>query len=172
FELRHQPTTAGVKNYIIEVEAPEEIKKTIKPKNLRALRQVTVKEIQPLKVLYVENTPRYEYRYIKALLEREIDDVKGKKTIDLKVILTESPRLFLQDSTALTLEMRGDQPVPLTREQLLEYNVILLGDVTPSDLARFLSLKDLHYFVSREKGGGLLMIAGENYAPHDYQTDP
>jgi hypothetical protein len=52
--------------------------------------------------------------------------------------------------------------------------VVLLGDVDPhpaDDNKMTEHLKDLADFV-RERGGGLLLIAGERFAPRDYQDTP
>ena len=40
-----------------------------------------------IKVLYVEGQPRYEFRYLKFLMEREAADKKKKKSIELSVLL-------------------------------------------------------------------------------------
>src|SRR6202034_612334 len=58
---------------------------------------------------------------------------------------------------------------PVSRQDLFEYDVVILGDVDPSSPklgeAR---LRDLADFV-RERGGGLLMVAGPLYSPHAYK---
>src|SRR5207248_7543905 len=62
-----------------------------------------------------------------------------------------------------------------TRAELNQYDVILLGDVDPSpphDNGRMVQfLKDVASAV-RDGGRGLLLIAGERYAPHAYKDSP
>jgi len=60
----------GRKQFIIEVKTPELARgeKQPHPANLRLERAIEVIDAKVIKVLYVEGQPRYEYRYIKALL--------------------------------------------------------------------------------------------------------
>ena len=64
--------------------------------------KVFVREAKLIKVLYVEGYRRYEYHFLKTLLERESDRTKGNKSIDLKVVLLNAdPDFAAQDRTAL-----------------------------------------------------------------------
>lgn len=165
--LRYQPDTAGEKLYIIEVVPPkeDEDKGGISYSNLRLQRTIFVQESKIIKVLYVEGGPRYEYRFIKSLLERERQDAK-KRTVELKVLLIEADADFpRQDSTAIS-------EFPFNKVELFQYDVIILGDVDPqSPRLGDRKLRDLADFV-RERGGGLLMIAGPLYSPHAYRNTP
>ncbi len=61
-----------------------------------------------------------------------------------------------------------------SRAELNTFDVVILGDVDPQskfDAKMTEHLKDLADFV-RERGGGLLMIAGERYAPFAYKDSP
>ena len=82
-----------------------------------------------------------------------------------KVLLTESdPDYAAEDKSALV-----DFP---TKAELGQFDVIILGDVDPkTDVLKGECLKNLAEFV-KAKGGGLLMIAGEHYAPHAYKDTP
>src|SRR6202040_2397932 len=42
------------------------------------------------KVFYIEGQPRYEYRFVKSLLERENQDAKKNKSVDLRVLLLDA----------------------------------------------------------------------------------
>jgi hypothetical protein len=121
-----------------------------------------------IKVLYVEGEARWEFRYVKNLLERESNRVEGNKSIDLKVLLMDSdPDWAAQDRSALT-----EFP---PRGELNQFDVVLLGDVDPHPGPRTPKmtehLQNLADFV-KERGGGLLMIAGQQYAPHAYRGTP
>ncbi|HEY7314338.1 MAG TPA: VWA domain-containing protein, partial [Gemmataceae bacterium] len=162
--LMHQPTEPGEKVYEIEVPGQED---EITTENNRLQRQVFVHETRQIKVLYVEGYRRWEYHYLKTLLERESNRLKGNKSIDLKVLLLESdPDFAVQDRTALS-----EFP---SKAELNAFDVVILGDVdpqSPSDPKMTEHLKDLADFV-RERGGGLLMIAGERHAPFAYKDSP
>jgi hypothetical protein len=159
--LRHRPIDPGDKVYVVKVppqgDEPAD--------NNRLERHVLVREAKIHKVLYVEQYPRWEYRYIKSLLERETPLARGNKAIDLHVLLLEADLDYAtQDRSALV-----DFP---TRAELNKYDVVILGDVDPKSSPRMNEhLKEIADFV-RERGGGLLMIAGERYAPRVYKETP
>ena len=162
-QLEVKPTERA-KTYIIETPLqPDEADK----EDNRIERKVLVREAKLIKVLYVEGYRRYEYHYLKTLLERESDRAKGNKSIDLKVVLMNAdPDFAAEDRTALA-------EIP-TKEELKAYDVVILGDVdpTPKDNNRMTEhLKDIAEWVT-DHGGGLLMIAGERYAPFYYKDSP
>ncbi len=162
--LVHQPTSPGGKVYEITVPVQED---KVEKDNNRIERPVFVHEARQIKVLYVEGYRRYEYHYVKTLLERESARIKGNKSIDLKVLLLEAdPDFAVQDRSAIS-----EFP---PRAELNAFDVVILGDVDPqsrADPKMTEHLKDLADFV-RERGGGLLMIAGERYAPAAYKDSP
>jgi hypothetical protein len=167
-QLRDQPDKPGEKLYIVEVEMPrvEGTDKGPNPSDLRLTRTVFVQETKKIKVLYIEGTPRYEFRFIKSLLEREAPGKKKTRTIELKVLLTDADEDFpKQDITAIA-------DFPPTSEELNSYDVVILGDVDPRGRkmgdGRMRLLAD---FV-RERGGGLLVIAGDEFSPHAYKGTP
>jgi uncharacterized membrane protein len=112
-----------------------------------------------VRVLYVENCPRYEYRYLKNALLRE-------PTIELSVLLLDADEQFVQD---------GTDPIrrfPDTPEELNRYDVLILGDVDPQSgwlsAEQMIMLRD---YVGNE-GGGVALIAGERYAPRLFRGTP
>ncbi len=119
-----------------------------------------------------KDTGADEYWFIKTLLERESARTKGNKTMDLKVLLLDADDAYAdQDRSAI-------RSFP-TRAELMDrgpegYDVVILGDVNPKGNNKKLGtewLKDLQDFV-KNKGGGLLMIAGERDAPQAYKDTP
>jgi hypothetical protein len=162
--LLHQPNEPGEKIYEIVVPNQEDEAAT---DNNRLQRIVLVHEARQMKVLYVEGYRRWEYHYIKTLLERESARIKGNKSIDLKVLLLEADADFAsQDRSAI-----AEFP---TKAELNTFDVVILGDVDPQskfDPKITDHLKDLADFV-RERGGGLLMVAGERHAPSGYKDSP
>ena len=123
--LKHQPTEAGEKIYVIEVPVQEG--ETDRDNNVLE-RSVFVRETKLIKVLYVEGYARYEFRFLKTLLERESARTKGNKTIDLKVLLIDAdPDYAAEDKSALV-----DFP---TKAELDQFDVVILGDVDPKPRA-------------------------------------
>ncbi|MEO6811909.1 MAG: vWA domain-containing protein, partial [Isosphaeraceae bacterium] len=114
-ELRHRPKETGPLTFIMEVEPrPRELQTD----NNRIVRVVNVRQ-EKLKVLLVDGGPRYEYRYVKNLLERD-------PTIDLRVVLQSAdPEYSEQDQYALPTFPTAKEG----SEGLFQYDVVLFGDV-------------------------------------------
>jgi uncharacterized membrane protein len=165
--IRHEPQEVGEKTYVVrlEVPRPRDPKEMQRADLLELQRKVLVEEVKLARVLYIEGTPRYEYRYIKTLLERESAEDKINKTVDLKVVLLDADDDYArEDKSALAY-------LPPNKEELRQYDLIILGDVDPQSPKIKDRLQDIVDFV-RERGGGFLMIAGENYSPHAYKDTP
>jgi len=108
---------------------------------------------RPIRVLYIEGYPRWEYRYLKNMLIRE-------KSIDSSILLLSADRSFAQE---------GDTPItrlPREAEEWQRYDVVILGDV-PADVMTPQQRKALHDLVSR-RGAGLLWIGGPGSTPRSY----
>ena len=160
--LTTTPTEPGDKTYVITVpEQPDETDKT----NNHLEKAVHVADVKMVKLLYIEGRPRYEYRFLKTLLERELASKKGNRSIELKSLLVDADRNFaVQDKTALA-EFPG-------RTELFAFDAVILGDVDPKHAKMGeVNLRLLRDFV-REKGGGLLFIAGEDFMPLAYRDTP
>jgi hypothetical protein len=163
FRLAHKPLVPGEKIFVLGVPAqPDEIKPA---DSHRIERTVLVHEAKVIRLLYIEGTARYEFRFIKNLLERESSRDRRNKTIDLRVLLLDADSEYAaEDKSAL-----GDFP---TREELNNFDVVFLGDADPKD-ARLgeTNLQLMAEFV-KERGGGLLLIAGPRFNPHAYADTP
>jgi hypothetical protein len=163
--LTTQPKEAGEKVYVIDTPVQED---EVEKDNNHLEHQLTVIENQKIRVLYVEGYRRYEYHFLKTLLERESARVKGNKSIDLKVLLLDADEGYVKaDRSAISA-------FPIKSELMDNFDVVILGDVDPSpqnDPKMKEHLQDLADFVSK-RGGGLLMIAGERYAPQLYKDTP
>ena len=110
-----------------------------------------------VKVLFVEgqDLPRWEYRYLKNALRRD-------HTTECDVLLASGDGSVIWDGT------EGKQPLdqfPITRKEIGEYDVIVVGDVSVT-LFTADQTKLLRDFV--REGGGLIFIAGERYDPAEY----
>jgi len=81
---------------------------------------------QKIRVLYVEERPRWEYRYVQNCLKR-VD-----ASIQMQAVLFEASPKFEQERSAGLPPLRD---LPRTLPELLQYHCILLGDVAPERIA-------------------------------------
>lgn len=112
---------------------------------------------QPIRVLYVDGTPRWEYRYLKNLLLRE-------GSIRSSVLILAPDRRFIQEGSDPLMAL------PQNQEDWNKFDVVIIGDVRPELLstAQQDQLRDL---VSR-RGSGILWIAGPNSTPQRWRSTP
>jgi len=152
-EMTYTPTEVGDFEYTIEVQLlPREANR----ENNKQLRSVSVRK-EKIRVLLADSLPRYEFRFLKTLLERE-------KTVELKTVLQDADADYArEDRTALS-------HFPVNAEDLFNYDVILFGDMDPAFLTER-TQQDLLEFVSQQSGG-LLMIAGTQFNPIAYRGTP
>ncbi len=113
-------------------------------------------------VLYVDGYPRWEYRYLKNEMIRD-------KSMEISCLLASADASFLQEGTkSLPSSARAASGhFPDTLPELLEYDVVVIGDVDP----RYFSdaqLQLISDFVGR--GGGFYMVAGPRFAPQAYRN--
>jgi uncharacterized membrane protein len=152
-ELTFRPTEPGSDVY--EVVLPTDPREPIQDNNRVEKRVEAIKE--KVKVLYVESYPRYEFRFLKNLLERE-------ETVDLSVLLADAdPEYLEEDRVAIGF-------FPTTKEELNKFDVVILGDVAPS-LFSAAQVEALREFV-RVKGGGVFFLAGPEGNPQTFHDTP
>lgn len=149
-ELPFRADRAGVLNLAVQAQAqPGEIDTE---DNARSAR-IDVLEGQ-INVLAVDGYPRWDFRYLRTQMMRE-------PTVNISALLLSADPAALQES---------DRPInrfPETIQEMLEYDVVLIGDVDP----RYFSDQQLELmrdFVAN-RGGGLAMVAGPYYAPGQYR---
>jgi hypothetical protein len=160
----HTPTEVGEKTFILETPPQPGEAET---GNNRLERVVLVAENKKLRVLYVEAYPRYEFRFVKTLLERETESARSR-AVDLDVLWLDASAGHWQLDKS-TERLRGALP---TKTQLFEYDAILYGDVNPALLPKANAFyADLAEYV-RERGGGLVVLAGEQAVPHKLWDSP
>jgi uncharacterized membrane protein len=154
--------TDGVGSKEIEVQAarqPGEIDDTDNAKS--ALVSVVDAKIS---VLFVDGYPRWDYRYLKTLLLRD-------KTIAVSCLLAGADFNFLQEGNK-PLRSSGENVsghFPTTLEQLMDYDVLVIGDTDPHYFSDT-QMQLISEFVNR--GGGLLMVAGQRWSPQAYRNTP
>ncbi len=109
---------------------------------------------RPLRILYIEGYPRWEFRYLKNLLVRE-------SSFQSSVMLLSADRDFAQEGNA-PLER-----LPQTEEEFSEYDLFIVGDVPASSLSET-QIANIRRSVS-DRGAGLLWIAGERSTPSSWR---
>lgn len=120
--------------------------------NTQALRVELVN--RPIRVLYVDGYPRWEYRYVKNLLLRE-------KSIRSTTMLLAAERRFIQEGTD-RIEF-----LPRNTTEWAAFDVVMLGDVRPG-LFSDDQLSGLREAVS-QRGVGLLWIGGASFTPGSWR---
>jgi len=143
------PAAAGEANWavIVDTDIPDLV-----PENNR--RELVVGLVdRPLRVLYVEGYPRWEYRYLKNLLVRE-------ESIESSVLLLSADRDFAQEGNTPLSRM------PRTAEEFAPFDLMVVGDVpagffAPGQLA---AIRD----AVAERGMGLLWIGGPFSTPSSW----
>jgi hypothetical protein len=126
---------------------------TVQDNNARTqrLRVVDTK----IKVLLVDQSPRWEFRYLQAMLLRD-------RRVDLKCVLVEADPDVARAKDSPYLEK-----FPARKEDLFQYDLVLYGDVDPKAVSAA-QLENLSELVSRF-GGALVLIAGRRFAPQAYR---
>ena len=128
-----------------------------------ARRVARAKFAKPIRVLYVEDVPRWEYRYVKNGLKR-VDE-----NIVMQSWLCDASGDFPQEHSDSLPSLKA---LPRTAEELARYDVILIGDVPRKELGKSAKeqaawCKAVVEFV--RQGGGVAFIAGEKAMPDVYR---
>jgi hypothetical protein len=159
--LAHTPTQPGEQTYVIETPPLPGESDTL---NNRLEHTVQVIPPRRIRVLYLEGSPRYEYRFLRTLLEREDERLVANKSIDLRTLLLDADREQLKEDPFSA----RDFP---TAQELASFDVVILGDIDPRH--RLIGEQNLKLLVDFVKGrGGLLFLAGEQYNPQSYFETP
>lgn len=108
-----------------------------------------------IKVLLVEQSPRWEFRYLMAILARD-------RRVDLKCVLFEADQTQEDDEHSPFL-----REFPADKDALLKYDLLILGDV---DVKYFSPVQQglVSDFVSKF-GGACIFVAGKKFNPATYR---
>ncbi|MBQ18392.1 MAG: hypothetical protein CMJ65_14845 [Planctomycetaceae bacterium] len=158
-ELTHVAETVGPQ--YLEVRVPEQPGES---KQLRAnnhdIAYVRVNE-EKLKVLLLDGRARWDFRFLKNALRRDTG-VAGRLSED-------DPEVLLEAEWRRQPAKVQAEAFPRTIEEIGEYDVIILGDVSPELLTR--EREDLLIRAVQEQGVGLIVEAGTEHMPHAYGPD-
>jgi hypothetical protein len=121
---------------------------------------------EKIRVLYVDDRPRWEYRFIKNGLKR-VDP-----SIEMQAIMFDASPRFEQEHSKDLPPLRD---LPRTDKELFAYHVVVFGDVPPERIApteerRRQWLEMLVRYV--EFGGGVAFLFGDAAMPERYRNTP
>jgi hypothetical protein len=111
-----------------------------------------------IKVLFIDQEPRWDFRYLLAYLQRD-------RRLETQCVLIDGePGLDkLPDSPFLP-------GLPEDREGIFRYEIIILGDVNPADLGET-RMKLISEWVE-QSNGGIIFLAGPKFDPTAYGGTP
>ena len=150
--LKFTPQSAG--EFDLEASIDPRSDETVKDNNTRTQRLKVIDA--RIKILLVDQSPRWEFKYLQAMLLRD-------RRVDLKCFLVEGDPGISRDPTAPYLAQ-----FPSRKDDLFQYDLVIFGDVDPKAIgsAQFDNINEL---VSRF-GGALVMVAGKRFAPQAYKS--
>ena len=151
-EMTYEPHTAGRRTFTARVRPTEEQPGIGKNQAQTAVEIVDRK----IRVLLIDAEPRWEFRFIRSVLER---DPGVTPTICLL-----RPGVGPIKGTGYLSEL------PTDKKEFADYDLVFLGDV-PRDLLPDAFLKELADMV-RVRGGALALIAGRRLNYHNLAGTP
>ncbi|MCH2160520.1 MAG: hypothetical protein MK085_01465 [Phycisphaerales bacterium] len=151
--LTAPPSDAGNRRWSVLINSGDE---DLVPENDRIEFELELVD-RPLRVLFMEGYPRWEYRYLKNLLVRE-------PTIESSVMLLSADQDFAQEGNAPIARL------PRSAEEFSEFDLIILGDV-PAGFLTERQQELIREQVAR-RGGGLLFIGGSRSLPSSWSGRP
>ncbi len=111
-----------------------------------------------IKVLFIEGSPRFEYKFLQPALLRD-------RRVDVSFFLVNADAKVLQGGPPFLPEF------PPTREKFFEarYDLVILGDVPAAALP-----KDKQEWLADfvKDRGGLIVVAGRQHMPNGYDKTP
>ena len=140
------PKGNGAKTYTVSVRPQEGEAITL---NNQQTMVLNVEDTQP-KILYLEGTPRWEYKFIRQALSKD-------KNLQLVTLLRTSGNKFYRQGVESEDNLAGG--FPAGREELFQYKGLVLGSIE----ATFFSKEQAQMiadFVSL-RGGGFMMLGGK-----------
>lgn len=119
--------------------------------NNKLTTQVNVQD-KTLRVLFVQESPDYEFRFLKHFLERSTQVGQQSSSFELSCVLQSAdPDYVKQDVSAIRL-------VPSSSEQLAEFDVFVFGQFDPTLLSR--RSQELIRDAIVNQGAGCIFIYG------------
>ncbi len=112
---------------------------------------------RPIRVIYFDGYPRWEYRYVKNILVRE-------PSVRVSSLLLASDRRYIQDGNEHL------DAIPRSQQGWNPFDVIVMGDLRP-ELFSSEQLAQIRRHIA-ERGAGLLWIGGAGSTPGAWRGTP
>ncbi len=154
--LKFTPQQTGQFSFTVEI--PPDDSERIQENNVASFPMIVTDP--KLKVLYIEGTLRWEYKFLKRTLEFD-------PTVQLLSLIKTGGGSFYQQGNVEDIKLTG---FPKTREQLQKFDVLIIGDLDRSHftMAQMRMIRDC---VKQKMG--LLMLGGYNsFGPGGYSGTP
>jgi hypothetical protein len=149
--LNFTPQQEGEFELTASIEARDD--ETVKENNSVSQHMKVVDS--KIRVLLADQSPRWEFRYLQAMLMRD-------RRVDLKCYLVESDPAISRGTNTPYVDQ-----FPSRNEDMGRFDLVIFGDIDPRKLSPR-NLETLSYFVS-ELGGSFVLLAGKKFAPHAYR---
>ena len=155
-DLRHSFTVPTKMPGSIEFELKiKPLAEEISTANNREIFRVGVVR-DKIRVMLADRISRWEYRYLDQLLFRD-------KHLEHEMILFD-PRV------RATGKLKLNAAIPATVDQWSEYDVALIGDLTPDEFPE--SAQEAFVDFIKNKGGIAVLMAGRGGMPHSFEDQP
>ncbi len=139
-----EPTTIGRVTYLVEIKPDVDRR----PDN--NMRRFAVDVTDPKnRILYLEGTPRWEFKYLKRALLKE-------RNYQLSAFVQSGPGVFINFSEGSGSAEVTDMP-DLTDAAALKFRAVILGELTALSMTADQQKSIVKYV---EKGGGILFLGG------------
>lgn len=162
-----QPDEIGVHEYTVEIDPLSGERNT---ENNRLSSRVWVSK-DYIRMLIVENRPRWEFRYLRNLFAGR------DRSVHLQYVLLRPDRLaavpdppIMYASVNRTFDDCEATALPENEDEWLKFDVIVLGDVAPDDLGTDV-MHTLEKFVA-SRAGTLIVVSGRQHMPHAFEQTP
>lgn len=140
-------------DYELTASIPPREDETSKENNTASQRVRVIDD--KIKVLYIEQAPRWEFRFLQEVLLRD-------RRIQPSFVLLEGDLGIAQGEGTPYLAK-----IPEEKEKLFKYDMVIIGDVDPKAFTAG-QMAALGEFVSKF-GGACLFITGKNFMPEAYR---
>lgn len=116
---------------------------------------------EKINILCIEGSPRWEYRYLRAMLKR---DPRFKTTF---IATRAKPQIAKNSSEYI-------EKFPELREDAFKYDLVILGDVDGDPKDGFFKGDELNILeeLIRDRGASLLVLCGSRFTPTSYAGTP
>ncbi|MCG3180812.1 MAG: hypothetical protein BIFFINMI_03175 [Phycisphaerae bacterium] len=174
-EFKFTPATTGTLGYTVTASLAGGVEfHDVMPDNDAQQFSMAVTD-ERTNVLLIDGPPRWEFRYLRGLLQRDRGVlvqhlVETPAFIRGQSVRDEAHIRYASVKLAREKDVSEVDSLPKTPEELFAFDVVVLGDISPDDLSE-LQQKMLDRFVS-ERGGTLICIAGKSFMPNAYRGRP